>query len=141
MDLLRDYALSFVGVPYRWAGSNPIDGYDCSGFVQELLASVGVDPVGDQTAQELFNRFETAGEWNSYKLGALAFYGASATKVTHVAMLLDQYRVIEAGGGNGSTRTLEDAAEQNAFVRIRHLNYRKDLVAVIRPRLSTVGVI
>jgi cell wall-associated NlpC family hydrolase len=57
MDLLIQYAMSFIGVPYRWGGSNPITGFDCSGLVQEILKSVYMDPPGDQTAEALYQYF------------------------------------------------------------------------------------
>ena len=141
MDILKQYAMSFVGKPYRWGGNNPITSFDCSGLVNELLDSVGLKPKGDYTAQMLFNYFDPISERNSYKIGALAFYGESVTKINHVAFLLDNYRILEAGGGSSSTITVDDAAKQNAFIRIRLINRRKDLVAVIRPRYSTIGVI
>lgn len=131
--LLVEYAMTFVGQPYRWGGDDSIDGFDCSGLAQELLASVGMDPPGDQTAQALYNHFERQGERNVYLAGALAFYGQSVTKITHVAMLVDQYRVVEAGGGGSKTLSKADAASQNAYVRLRPVNHRKDLIAVIRP--------
>lgn len=138
MRLLVEYAMTFVGTPYRWGGDDPMTGFDCSGLVQELLASVGMDPAGDQSAQALYNYFEGSGERNAYLAGALAFYGQSVTKITHVAMLLDQYRVIEAGGGGSATTSAEQAATQNAYVRIRPVNRRGDLIAVIRPRYPMV---
>ena len=141
MTYLIQYAMSFLGVPYKWAGSNPISGLDCSGLLQCILQSVGMDPPGDQTAQGLFNHFEVSSTWNSYTPGALAFFGESVTKITHVAFLIDQYRMIEAGGGGHLTLTKEDAALQNAFVRIRLIKSRKDLVAVIKPRYATIGMI
>lgn len=140
MELLRQYALTFIGKPYKWGGDDPIDGVDCSGLVQILLASVGLDPIGDQNAQALYDYFEKKGEWNTYKMGALAFYGKSVTQVTHVAMLLDQYRIIEAGGGGSAVTSKELAAEKNAYVRISLINYRSDLCAVIRPRFTTIGM-
>ena len=141
MEILRQYAMQFVGTPYKWGGDDPIDGFDCSGFIQELLASVGVDPQGDQTAQKLFDHFEKYGQWNIYKCGALAFYGKSVAEITHVAMMIDTYRIIEAGGGGSKTKSKQDAADQNAYVRVRLLRNRKDLVAVILPRYSTIDQI
>lgn len=141
MDLLRDYALKFVGQPYIWAGNNPIEGFDCSGFVQELLASCGMDPPGDQTAQSLFDHFQKNGAWNVYACGSLAFYGLSVTKITHVAMLLDGYRIIEAGGGGSLVKTKELAALHNAYIRIRTIKHRNDLVAILRPRYTPIGMI
>lgn len=141
MQLLRDYALAFVGKPYKWGGDDPVEGYDCSGFIQELLASVGIDPPGDQTAQALYDFFESRAERNRYGCGALVFYGTSVAEIKHVAMMLDQYRVIEAGGGGYRTRTKQDAADQNAYVRIRHTSHRNDIVAVLKPRYAAIGMI
>lgn len=141
MDILRSYAMQFVGLPYRWGGDDSIDGFDCSGFVQELLASVGMDPPGDQTAQSLHNHFESRGEYNAHGCGALAFYGKSVTQITHVAMMIDRYRIIEAGGGGSATTSKDAAAAQNAYIRIRLLNNRNDLVALIRPRYATIGAL
>ena len=140
MNILRDYALQFVGTPYRWGGDDPMDGFDCSGFVQELLASCGIDPPADQTAQGLYNHFEKLGGYNKHGCGALAFYGKSVTQITHVALMIDPYRIVEAGGGGSKTLTRQDAAAQNAYVRVRLLNARGDLVAVIKPSYGKIGL-
>lgn len=132
MELLKAYALQFVGVPYMWGGSNPITGYDCSGLVQELLASCGIDPPGDQTAQGLYDHFSIVGT-REKGCGALAFYGKEKA-IVHVGMMLDDYRIIEAGGGGSKTTSLQAAETQNAYVRIRHLHARLDLFAVIMPK-------
>jgi cell wall-associated NlpC family hydrolase len=139
MEILRQYAMSFLGTPYKYGGENRLDGMDCSEFVQELLRSVGLDPPGDQNSQMLFDHFAKNGEWNRHGMGALVFFGKDAKSITHVAMMLDQYRIIEAGGGRADTKTFEDAKKRGAMVRIRHLSFRKDVVAVIRPRYTTIG--
>lgn len=124
LELLKDYALQHVGLPYIWGGDDPIIGFDCSGLVQELLASMGRAPAVDQTAQGLFNL-----GWPDCdpKLGAVAFYG-SAQKITHVALCLDETTIVEAGGGGSKTITAQDAAKQNAYVRLRPVFRRKDFV-------------
>ena len=35
-------AISFVGKPYFWGGTNPDQGFDCSGLVQYVLVQSGV---------------------------------------------------------------------------------------------------
>lgn len=137
MDTFRDYALSFIGLPYKWGGDDPVEGFDCSGLIIELYKSVGILPRDyDGTAQSIYDLFEKQSLQNSYGLGSLVFYGESVTKITHVAMLIDNsqpWRIIEAGGGNSHVLNKEDAALKNAYVRIRPMNYRSDKVAVIKP--------
>lgn len=139
MEVLRSYAMQFVGTPYKWGGANPMEGLDCSGLVQILLASAGLDFPGDQTAQGLYDVFEKNGEWNSYQCGSLVFYGKDALHVTHVAMMLDQYRIIEAGGGGSKVVDIASATANSSYVRVRLWNYRPDIVGVIRPNYKTIG--
>lgn len=139
MNHLITYAMSFVGTPYRWGGDDAMAGFDCSGLVQEILASAGIDPVGDQTAQALYNYFDIHGSHNVWGPGALAFYGESVTKITHIAFCIDQFRMIEAGGGGSKTNTLDDAIKQNSYIRMRLIKARKDLVSVIKPRYTLIG--
>src|SRR5437899_4249580 len=40
-DVVAD-AQRYLGVPYKWGGTNPATGLDCSGFVQRVYADLGV---------------------------------------------------------------------------------------------------
>ena len=133
MMLLVSYAFEFVGTPYKWGGSGP-EGIDCSGLVQEILMSVGMDPVGDQTAQALYEHYSMQATASAkFGAGALCFYGRTENNVSHVAFMIDGQRVIEAGGGGSKTLSRMDAERDQAFVRVRPFNHRKDLVCVIMP--------
>ena len=138
MDVLIRYAMSFVGLPYRWGGDDAINGFDCSGFVQEVLASVGMDPKGDQTAHGLYQHFKVSGGQRRVLMrGSLCFFGSSATRITHVGFALDGWRMIEAGGGGSNTKTKDDAARHNAYIRIRPVLSRSDLIEAILPPYET----
>jgi cell wall-associated NlpC family hydrolase len=133
-DMASAYASQLIGHPYRWGGEDPNGGFDCSGLVQEILRGVGLDPAGDQTAQALYNNFKSK-EIVDVRKGCIAFYGKSKTEITHVAWLWQDGMIIEAGGGGSKTLTLNDAIKHQAFVRLRPVNHRKDLVAVVDPFL------
>jgi cell wall-associated NlpC family hydrolase len=122
-------------IPYKWAGDDPIEGFDCSGGIQEILASVGIDPAGDQTADALMKYFSKPdfGEVVSVaKFGDLLFFGASGI-ATHVAVAVNETILFEFGGGGSKTQSLQDASTQNAFGRFRRINGRKDFLKALRP--------
>lgn len=134
MNTLKCYALGFVGLPYRWGGDDPIKGFDCSGMVIELLQSCGVLPRKfDTTAQGLYNKFSTNTFEPDPEFGTLVFYGKSTNSISHIGFCLDSFRIIEAGGGNSRTKNEEIASRQNAYIRIRPLYSRQDLVGFARP--------
>lgn len=127
-----EYAKRLIGTPYRWGGDDPMAGFDCSGLVQEVLMSVGMDPPGDQTAQALYDHFIKAGaKFGTPQPGALYFYGKSPKEIIHVGFGIEGISMIEAGGGGAKTLTVEDAIRQNAFVRVRPYNSRRDLVGTL----------
>jgi len=136
LEVMRSVAMSLLGKPYIWGGDDPLAGFDCNGVVQEILKAGGAAPPVRQTAQGLYNYFSPFARRGVTELGSLAFFGRSNDNITHVAWMLDGRHMVEAGGGDGQTLTLGDAIKQNAFVRIRPITYRKDLVAVLRPVYS-----
>jgi len=125
------YARLFLGTPYLWGGSSP-QGWDCSGFIQEVLSFAGVDPKGDQTAQDLMNHFIRHGT-ELRTPGALCFYGKDKKSIAHVAMMTSDNTVIEAGGGNELCIDLKVSANKSAFVRERPITHRSDLILTLRP--------
>ena len=129
-SLVSRYAFRFIGTPYKWGGETPMSGYDCSGFVQEILRSVGKDPKGDQTAQALYDIYEKNKSHNIQ--GNLVFWPKNGRK-THVAILFDENHIIEAGGGGSRTIDLNSAIKDKAFVRLRPLDYRGDNYTILDP--------
>lgn len=105
-------------------------GWDCGGLVQELYHFLKLAPREDKTAAGLYEFFKNESH-RVRKMGALAFYGEE--RISHVAMFLDEERIIEAGGGDETTTTLEAAIKKNAYVRIRPYDRRKDLRVILAP--------
>src|SRR3990167_7754822 len=129
--ILYDYLMSMVGLPYMWGGDDTINGFDCSGLVLEALWSQGMGPSGDSTAQgirEFYHDYRV----DKPQFGDLVFYG-SKEKATHIGICLNDKLFIEAGGGGQSTINKEIASKQNAFIRIRPINKRSDLLGFVMP--------
>lgn len=131
-DLAIRYAWRLLGAPYIWGGSSP-QGFDCSGLLQEILSAVGLDPAGDQTANDLLQHARK--NWKPAAApvaGAVAWFGSDG-RATHIALLIDPETILEAGGGGSKTTSPQAAAQQAAFVRLRPLHRRKDLIALFDP--------
>jgi cell wall-associated NlpC family hydrolase len=129
------YAFKFVGQPYKWGGDDPLDGFDCSGLVQEILAAVGCNPIGDLSSQQLYDWFQKNGTVLTVpKAGALVFFGTGPTGISHIALALDDKFMLEAGGGGRECTTRAIAAQKNAYTRIRPIARRKDLVGICLPK-------
>jgi cell wall-associated NlpC family hydrolase len=131
VPMIAAYLMSFIGLPYFYGGNNPLTGFDCSGLVCEGLRAHGL-LYADMTAQGLYDFFISKGKRSQLAMDSLLFFGESRSKITHVSIALNEHTMIEAGGGNETTTTLSAAKAANAFVRVRPITYRKDLVAVLK---------
>jgi len=131
-ELAVEYAKAFIGLPYIWGGDDPIKGFDCSGLILEVLQAVGIIPHGyDTTADGLYRRFSA--NLTRPGPGTLVFWLNSSGRAVHVEMMIDEGHVIGASGGGWATITAEEAARQNAFIKIRPLNYRGENYVILDP--------
>lgn len=133
--LLQTYALSLIGTPYFYGGDDPISGFDCSGLACELARAAGIVARNFRSnAQGLHNELVKTGCTPiAPKLGDFSFYGPSWDKIDHVGFCLDGVTMVEAGGGDATTLDPKTASNQNAFVRLRPIRFRKDYLGIVRP--------
>ena len=73
----------FLGVPYLWGGKSPL-GIDCSGLVQTIFQSAGIDLPRDAWQQEEYFRDHKI-SLDSVKPGDILFFGRNK-KITHTAL-------------------------------------------------------
>ena len=120
------------GLPYLWGGDDPMEGFDCSGMVVEILKSVGVLPrKGDWTAFGLYSLFVNK-EVDSVSPGCLVFW-SNNSYIVHVEFALTDELCIGASSGGRRTLTWRDAVRQNAYIKIRPWNTRNGDRAFVDP--------
>ncbi|RPI56414.1 MAG: hypothetical protein EHM49_00030 [Deltaproteobacteria bacterium] len=123
------------GLPYKWGGDDPIESFDCSGMVVEILKSVGALPrKGDWTAHSLWELFKDRLVEHPYE-GCLVFWENGSGKVIHVELCLDNELSIGASGGGSSTLTEQNASDQNAYIKVRPFRSRSLIKGFLDPFL------
>lgn len=115
-------AIKYRGIPYRWGGTSPITGFDCSGFVQFIFRhALNIQlprlPVHMIQRGERINRDELAP-------GDLVFFNTRGGKFTHVGIYVDDEQFIHAPmpGTRVTMSRMDSAYYRNRFtyaVRIR----------------------
>ena len=86
-----EYALQFVGNPYRWGGTSLTKGADCSGFTLSVYDNYGVDLPHSSKAQA---NCGTRIDVSEVQPGDLVFYGGK--NIHHVAMYIGNGQVVHA---------------------------------------------
>jgi len=124
-------ALEMIGLPYRWGGDDPGDGFDCSGMVVECLKTIGkMKSKEDTTANGLFLKYEKSVVAHP-KRGDLLFWINGKGKAIHVAICENERYCITADGGGSKTLTEQDAIDQNAFIKRRRISHRKQYPRIV----------
>jgi cell wall-associated NlpC family hydrolase len=114
-------ALTLIDTPYRHGGSSPTAGFDCSGLVQFVFASVG--------ARQLPRRTEDIGKVgepitrSQLEPGDLVFFNTLSRAYSHVAIYIGDGRFLHAPARGGRVRieALDDRYWRARFDGARRL--------------------
>lgn len=92
-DLLLT-SMSFLGVPYRWGGTDPLTGFDCSGFVRAVYekASGLVLPRVAKDQAQATQRIDR----KDLKPGDLVFFNTLRRAFSHVGIYMGDGKFIHA---------------------------------------------
>ncbi|EXF92032.1 peptidase P60 [Pseudomonas fluorescens HK44] len=88
-------AVNVLGTPYRWGGSSPSKGFDCSGLVKYAFNGVGAADL-PRTSNAMAAGHGQKVDRKDLKPGDLIFFNIKSRKVNHVAIYLGNDRFIHA---------------------------------------------
>ncbi len=105
IDNVRDvifYALSMVGINYRWGGSSPQTGFDCSGLVSHVFRQIyGLVLPRDSYGMA---RLGKSVEVDELRPGDLVFFNTLRRPYSHVGIYLGEKRFIHAPSAGKSVQ-------------------------------------
>ena len=127
-------AKSFLGTPYQWGGTSP-SGFDCSGFVQYVLAQNGKSIP--RTSQEQFASGQAVDK-SQLQAGDLVFYDWSGgTEATHVGIYEGNGKMIHAPHSGDVVKEVDfNSYGQNVYLGARR--YYKGTEGAL-PGLAKLG--
>ncbi|HYP68641.1 MAG TPA: NlpC/P60 family protein [Thiobacillaceae bacterium] len=97
-DDLFMYAASLVGTPYQFAGANPADGLDCSGFVRHVFMQIFRTELPHSAID--MSREGEAVEVGDLRSGDLVFFNTLERPFSHVGIYLGEDRFVHASSSS-----------------------------------------
>lgn len=120
-EQLVDQALEYLGVRYRFGGTSPDTGLDCSGLVLNVFRNaIGLDLP--RTASEMAKLGDKIGR-QELKPGDLVFFNTMRRTFSHVGIYLGDGKFVHAPSRGGKVRieTISDGYWSKRFNGARRL--------------------
>ena len=106
---LIEQGLEYLGVPYRFGGTSPEKGFDCSGFVMSVFRNaLGLELP--RSAREMAREGERV-SLTELKPGDLVFFNTMRRAFSHVGIYLGDNRFLHAPSRGGGVR-IEDMRDR-----------------------------
>lgn len=96
------YAMKFLGTPYRYGGSSPSEGFDCSGLIQYSTKNTLNINIPRTAAQQ--STFGKKIKVNELQAGDLVFFNTSSKPNSHSGIYLGSNNFVHAPSTGGVVR-------------------------------------
>ena len=98
------HALSQIGVRYRYGGSTPDEGFDCSGLVRYIYSRAGI--VLPRTTQAM-SALGVSVATDELEPGDLVFFDTLRRSFSHVGIYIGDQRFIHAPTSGGTVQLVD----------------------------------
>jgi cell wall-associated NlpC family hydrolase len=109
----------YLGTPYRWGGTSPVTGFDCSGFVQYVFARNAVKLPRTSRQQAKVGAVMPR-SFRRLAPGDLVMFAERGRPISHVAIYAGQNRIIHATSSGGEVR-YDDLGTQRGRWFVDHM--------------------
>lgn len=115
------HAFSLVGTPYRWGGSSPETGFDCSGLINYVFRETAGVSLPRTTAE--LNQLPNAAPSNALRPGDLVLFSTRGKRVDHAGIYVGDGRFLHAPSSGGHVRIddLQASYWQRSFKSARRV--------------------
>ena len=113
-------AMGFMGIPYRWGGSSPDTGFDCSGFVQYVFRQAAGLVLPRSSFDQIRQGAVVARE--ELQAGDLVFFNTMRATASHVGIYVGENRFIHAPSRG---KTVEIVSLSDAYWQARYDGARR----------------
>ena len=93
----------YLGVRYRWGGTSPKTGFDCSGFVRYVFAKHGTR-LPRTSRQQASSGQRLRPVWSALRPGDLVMFAEPGKRISHVAIYAGRRRIIHATSSGRKVR-------------------------------------
>lgn len=136
--LVMATADGLVGTRYRFGGSSPKSGFDCSGFVRWVYLQQGIDLP--RTARGLSASGARIPARRAELLpGDLLFFAGGGTRISHVAIYAGDGRIIHASSGQRAVRYDDLDSPRGRWFRRHIVSARRVIRDLPDDRVSGAG--
>jgi cell wall-associated NlpC family hydrolase len=113
-------AFALLGTPYRWGGTSPDNGFDCSGLVGYVFRSIGIDLP--RVSRAMANEGTPITDRNALTEGDLVFFGRRG-HVDHVGIYIGDGKFLHAPrtGRDVTVSTLSDGYWSQKYMEARRI--------------------
>ncbi|MHD0644208.1 C40 family peptidase [Pseudomonas aeruginosa] len=103
-------AIGLIGTPYRWGGTSPETGFDCSGLINHVYGdAIGVDLPRSSRDMAAMKDAKSVTR-DKLKAGDLIFFSSRGKRIDHAAIYVGDNRFVHSPSRGGRVR-LDSLAE------------------------------